>query len=285
MSYLPKGENCMDELRMALELATDEELQDLTEILFKRKFNPLDYLHAPDLIEVQSQGRQAWLDALEQRFRFLAADGFTVLKGETEQLSYRRVLLQTARYLKLSLSPSLSTTDLEAEIFLSLLKRVWHKMPSAEKKSLKIRTQKAIAECSDLPLPAELRRDPLRLLLEGSTALAVTALVRPMLLQLVARQFAAHFAAYHVAREAIVAVPLQIQNYMAMQAAKEGMSFSAARYGVTRSAFAFLGSALWVWFFADLGWRTIATNYGRVIPTVFALAQIRLTRAECFNPT
>jgi uncharacterized protein YaaW (UPF0174 family) len=41
---------------------------------------------------------------------------------------------------------------------------------------------------------------------------------------------------------------------------------------------------MWAWFFADLGWRAIATNYGRIIPTIFALAQIRLTRAECWEP-
>jgi uncharacterized protein YaaW (UPF0174 family) len=48
--------------------------------------------------------------------------------------------------------------------------------------------------------------------------------------------------------------------------------------------FAVLGPVMWGWFFADLGWRAIATNYGRIIPTIFALAQIRLTRAECWEP-
>ena len=70
-------------MRAALELATEEELQDLTAILFSRKFNPLDYVHTPEPIEVQSQDRKAWLDALEGRFRFLAADGMTVLRGRT----------------------------------------------------------------------------------------------------------------------------------------------------------------------------------------------------------
>lgn len=37
----------MNELRAALELATEEELQDLTEILFRRRLNPLDYLTTP----------------------------------------------------------------------------------------------------------------------------------------------------------------------------------------------------------------------------------------------
>jgi hypothetical protein len=53
----------LDELRAALELATEEELQQLTELLFSRKFNPLDYVQTPAPIDVQSRDRQAWLDA------------------------------------------------------------------------------------------------------------------------------------------------------------------------------------------------------------------------------
>jgi hypothetical protein len=67
----------MDELRTALELATEDELQDLTEILFRRKFNPLDYLQGLDPLHVQNRDRIQWLNTLEDRFRFLAADGFT----------------------------------------------------------------------------------------------------------------------------------------------------------------------------------------------------------------
>ncbi|HBE17795.1 MAG TPA: hypothetical protein DDW51_09305, partial [Cyanobacteria bacterium UBA11367] len=52
----------LDELRSALELATEEELQQLTEILFRRRFNPLDYLQTPNLIEIQSRDRKTWLD-------------------------------------------------------------------------------------------------------------------------------------------------------------------------------------------------------------------------------
>ena len=73
----------MNELRAALELATEEELQDLTSLLFQRKFNPLDYLRGLHPDRVQSRDRTTWLNALEQRFRFLAADGLTVLKGRT----------------------------------------------------------------------------------------------------------------------------------------------------------------------------------------------------------
>ncbi len=56
------------------------------------------------------------------------------------------------------------------------------------------------------------------------------------------------------------------------------MVSAAATQGAVRGVFAFLGPAMWGWFFADLGWRAISTNYGRIIPTILALAQIRLTR-------
>ncbi|NJL48809.1 MAG: hypothetical protein HC929_16690, partial [Leptolyngbyaceae cyanobacterium SM2_5_2] len=59
-----------------------------------------------------------------------------------------------------------------------------------------------------------------------------------------------------------------------------GLALNAARYGATRTVLSVLGPALWAWFLADLGWRAIATNYGRVIPVVFTLAQIRLNRTS-----
>lgn len=279
----------MDELRDALELATDEELQILTEILFCRKFNPLDYLHTPDPIEVQSGDRDTWLDAIEDRFRFLAADGITVLRGRTSEVTYRQALIQVCRYLKIPYSNQLSTTDLEAEVFLHLMSKAWKRMPRHEKKTLTMQVQRSLQE-SQLakPLPVSIQGDPLKLLLKGGSALAVSSILQPMVLQQIARQFALHFATYQVATEVVIqggaAVATQFQNYLALQTAKRGMAVTAARYGAVRSVFAFLGPVMWGWFLADLGWRAISTNYGRIIPTVFALAQIRLTRAECWEP-
>lgn len=277
----------MDELRDALELATDEELQDLTEILFRRKFNPIDYVRTPDPIEVQSQDREAWLDAIEERFRFLAADGMTVLSRKTDRLTYRQVLIQVCRHLKLPYQGSISTTDLEAEVFLHLLSQAWRQLPATEQRALKIRLQRSLTRSQILPqLPLGLQQDPLSLLVKGSSALAVSSVLRPILLQHIARQFALHFATYQVAQQAVTlggATAAQFQNYLALQAAKRGMALSTARYATVRSMFAVLGPAMWAWFFADLGWRTIATNYGRIIPTIYALAQIRLTRAACFE--
>ncbi len=276
-------------MRAALELATEEELQDLTAILFSRKFNPLDYVHTPEPIEVQSQDRRVWLDTLENRFRFLAADGMTVLRGRTTQVTYRQALIQVCKYLKISYSDQLTTVDLEAEVFLHLLGKVWKKLPEKEKQKLTEQVQRHLVK-SELkqPLPLLLQRDPLGLLFKGGSALAVTSVLQPLVLQQIARQFAIHFATYQVAKQAAITgsevATTQFQSYVALQMARRGMTMSAARYGAVRSVFAIAGPMMWTWFFADLGWRAIATNYGRIIPTIFALAQIRLTRAECWEP-
>ncbi|MCD8488959.1 MAG: hypothetical protein LRZ84_20000 [Desertifilum sp.] len=277
----------MDELRSALELATEDELQQLTELLFRRQFNPLDYVYTPDPIDIQSLEREEWLDALEARFRFLAADGIAVLRGRDQQVTYRQVLIQVCRYLKFTYSDKLSTTELEAEVFLNLLRQTWKKLPSKDRQSLAERVRGAIAN-SDLsqPLPLALQKDPLGILLKGGSAIAISS-IKPLLLQKIAQQFALHYASYQVAKEALVkggvAAASKFQGHLALQTAKRGMTLNAARYGLTRGVFAVVGPALWAYFFADLGWRAISTNYGRIIPAVFALAQIRLTRSECWE--
>jgi uncharacterized protein YaaW (UPF0174 family) len=278
----------LDELRSALELATEEELMQLTDILFRRKFNPLDYMQTPDPIEVQSRDRRAWLDAIEDRFRFLAADGMTVLRGRSHEFTYRQALIQVCHYLKIPYSKQLTTTDIEAEIFLNLMGRAWKRLPASEKKSLTARVQRSLAQSNfSEPLPVQLQHDPMRILIKGGSALAVSSIIKPFLLQQMAQQFAIHFATYQVAKNTLVeggtAAAAQFQNYVALQTARRGMALNAARYGATRSVFALLGPLLWGYFFADLGWRAIATNYGRIIPTIFALAQIRLTRTECWE--
>lgn len=280
----------MDELRAVLELATEEELQDLTAILFSRKFNPLDYVHTPEPIEVQSQDRQAWLNALEGRFRFLAADGITVLRGHTEQVTYRQALIQVCKYLKIPYYDNLATVDLEAEVFLHLLGKVWKKLPKQEQQKITTKVQHQLLT-SDIkqPLPLSLQQDPLGLIFKGGSALAVTSVIQPYVLKQIARQFAIHLATYQVAKEAAITgtqiASKQFQSYVTVQMAKRGMTVNAARYGAVRTVFAVVGPMMWAWFFADLGWRAISTNYGRIIPTIFTLAQIRLTRAEeCWEP-
>lgn len=278
----------MDELRTALELATEEELQQLTQLLFRRQLNPLDYVYTPDPIDVQSQDRSAWLDAIEKRFRFLAADGLTVLRGRAQQVTYRQVLIQVCRYLKFPYSAKLSTIDLEAEVFLNLLRRTWKRLPASEKQTLGDRVRRAIAQTKFAqPLPRSFLKNPICLLLKGGSAIAVSSTLKPMLLQKFAHQFALYFASDRVAKDVLVkggvAAAARCQQFMTLQGAKQGMALTTARYGATRSILAFVGPALWTWFFADLGWRAVSTNYSRIIPTIFALAQIRLTRSECWE--
>ncbi len=274
----------VDELRSALELATDEELQALTDLLFRPKFNPLDYFHGLDPLAVQIGTRQQWLDRVEQRFRFLAADGFTVLNGQSHQVTYRQTLMQICRHLKFQYSEGWTTDDLEAEIFLHLLDIAWNRLSPKDRDRIHRQLRQSLAEFPQYQhLPAPLQVNPLGILAKGSTALAVSSVLRPWLLRHIARQIALNAARYEVARQTLSrgggAVMAQVQNRLALSMASRGVAVNAARYGATRTMLAFLGPALWTWFFADLGWRTIATNYGRVIPAVFALAQIRLTRA------
>jgi uncharacterized protein YaaW (UPF0174 family) len=280
----------VDELRSALELATEEELQALTDMLFRPKFNPLDYLYTPDPLTVQSRSRQEQLDLLEERFRFLAADGLSVLSRRHEQISYRQVLVQVCSHLKIAYSDAFSAEELEAEVFLHLLEQAWKKLSPRDRKRLQQQICESLAttpQFQSLPLP--LQANPMSILLKGSTALAVSSVLRPWLLQQIARQIALHMARYEVAKQTLgrggAALATQIKSRVAMRMASRGVAVNAARYGATRSLLAWVGPMLWMWFFADLGWRAVATNYGRIIPVVFTLAQIRLTRSlESIEP-
>ncbi|NJL01237.1 MAG: hypothetical protein HC910_12005 [Spirulinaceae cyanobacterium SM2_1_0] len=277
----------MDELRSALELATDEELRQITNVLFCRRLNPLDYIQMPDAITVQSRDRQTWLQTLEDRFRYLAADGFTVLRGRSHCLTYREALVQVCTYLKIPYDAQMAAIEIEAEIFLHLLGRTWQRLPAAERRSLTARVQKSLAQSgSQQPLPVELQHNPINFLLKGSGAIAMSSVVRQLVMQQVARQFALHFARYQAAKTALVQggnAAWQIQQRVTLHMAKRGMAAAAARQSAARLAFAWLGPLLWGTLLADLGWRAIATNHGRIIPTIFTLAQIRLTRSECWE--
>lgn len=266
----------MNELRAALELATEEELIDLTEILFRKKFNPLDYLQGLDPDLVMDSDRTRWIDSLEERFRYLAADGLTVLRGKTQTISYRQVLIRVCRYLKLPFSPSLTTSDIEAEIFLGLMQRNWSQIPRRDQELLLKRLMRSLAKDPSQPLPLSSSLDSLRLILEGGSAIAVSSVARALILKQVSQQIAFYWGTMQVAGKAASFLPKQL----VAQLSRRGVGAGLARYGMARSAFAALGCALWAGFFVDLGWRSISTNYGRIIPIIFTLAQIRLTRGN-----
>ncbi|MEM8642846.1 MAG: hypothetical protein AAGG51_29115 [Cyanobacteria bacterium P01_G01_bin.54] len=273
----------VNELRDALELATDEERQQLTHILFCRRWNPLDYLHGEDESLVQGCDRATQLDLLEQRFRFLAADGFTVLRGRSHDLSYLEVLLRICRFLKIPHQTEMNVAELEAEIFLNLMGRAWHQLPQAEQRSLTQRIQRALQRSNvTQPLPSALLHNPVPFMLKGTGVLALTTVVRSLVLRHIAQQFTLHLAGYQAAKAAITGGGAIAANHLKKQislyTARRGLAVVAARQGAVRTVFAVLGPLLWASLVVDLGWRAIATNYSRIIPVVFMLAQIRLTR-------
>ena len=220
----------MDELRRGLELATEAELKELTKILFSRGLNPLDYWKNPLPVEVQSQNWSSWIDSLEKRFRYLAADSFTVLQGRTHQVSYREILIKVCHYLNIDYSQAMATTDIEAEIFLYMLNKACAQLPISQGKTLKMA-------------------------LKGGSIWAVNSLLKSW----VVKQLPAKTIALAAARKSI------------------------ARYAMVKTTLALIGPMLWTSLIAELGWSAIATNYRRIVPVIVTLAQIRLTRSECWE--
>ncbi len=280
-----RGGMPVDELREALVLASDDERESLIELLFRPRFNPLDYVQtlSPEAVRNLPYGEQC--RAIESRLYFLAADGLTVLRGQTRRLRYHHLLLQACQFLRISCQPHYSVTELEAELFLHVLQQSWKQLPAAERSLLAEQIHSSLRQNSQgfsASTPG-LQRDTLRLALEGGSALALSAVIRPLVLEQIARQIMLHTAKRQVAREALKqggSAAARMQGYVAAQMAGRGVAVNLARYSAARSLLAFLGPALWAWFFADLGWRAIATNHSRTIPALFLLAQIRLTRAE-----
>ena len=277
------GFETLDELTQALELATEEELQQITQILFQPRFNPLDYWQTPQPLEIQSQDWHTWIDSVDRRFRYLAADGMTVLRGNSQELPYRKILIQVCLFLKIPYSQQMTATDLEAEIFLRLVEKTWDKLPKKEKRSLKGKIIRSLTLANPPePLPLLVQNDPIKMLLKGSGIVAISSILKPWLLKHIAKQFALHFTTYQAAKTALIqggtATAIGLQSKFAMQAAKQGMKATAVRYGATRAVLSFIGPLMWGWFVADLGWKAISTNYTRIVPIIFTLAQIRLTR-------
>ena len=185
----------------------------------------------------------------------------------------------------MSYSKRMLTTDIEAEIFLHLVTKAWDKLPPQEQYSLQTQIGTALASSNPPePLPIGFQHNPLKIILKGTGIVAVSSVLKSWLLKHIAKQFAIHFATYQAAKTALIkggtTAVAGVSNQLALQTAKKGMAANAARYGATRGVFSLLGPIVWSYFVADLGWKAIATNYARVIPIVFTLAQIRLIRGD-----
>ena len=277
----------MDEFRAGLEMTTTEELEGVTSLLFHRRLNPLDYVMGVDSKHLPFNDRPAWVEQVDQRFRFLAADGVTVLKRTSQTLPYRQILLAVCQYFKLTFRPTLATIALEEEVFLHMLNMAYQKLPPKEQSMLEHYFHTSVTRKLGQKFYLTDTQQSLRLVLKGSSAVVLSSVLRPLILRHLASKIAIQMAQYQMTQQALIggnAVLGAINKQIALKLSQRGIALNIARYGAIRGFFSILGPAMWTWFLADLGWRAIATNYGRILPVIFSIAQIRLLRGES-SPT
>lgn len=235
------------ELRAVLELATNSELFEIEQILFGPSYlspllksinNGVEFDRF--MIEEDFEERERFIEVLKSRFLYLAADARSTLRGWRP--SYRNVLLDVRKELKILCSTKLSTEDLEAEIFIHLLEecsRDWGDAAAVRVGAAEL--------CSVL-----LKGGQLISLLKISE-LVTTRLSGKMLFE----------AAKHKLQDKVV---------------KKGLTGAASRYMGFRCLAAFIGPMVWGTFLADVVIQMLGTDYIRILQAIFALAQIRILR-------
>ncbi|KAF4404511.1 hypothetical protein G4B88_005897 [Cannabis sativa] len=261
------------ELRLVLELATDSELYELENILFGQSyFSPLlksittrtdvDYA----MIEEDLQEREHFIEALESRFLFLAADARSTLRGWRP--SYRSVLLAVRKELRIQCSNKLSTEDLEAEIFLHFM---YLSSCSEELEAFPGLLEFSGASNAEGGLEFGLSRwkvqalsalkDVRSVVLKGGGIITLAKIFQVVSKRLSGKVFA-EAANYQIKREVI----------------RKGFAGAASRYVGLRSMMTLLGPMLWGTFLADVVIQMLGTDYARIIRAIYAFAQIRITR-------
>ncbi|KAL9241296.1 hypothetical protein vseg_015423 [Gypsophila vaccaria] len=235
------------DLRVVLELATPSELFELHHILFRPSyFSPLlkSVPNAmqldPFMIQHDFQERQHFITSLESRFLFLAADARSTLRGWRP--SYRNVLLDVRKELKVPCSTRLSVEDLEIEIFVFMIQE-WSRDND---------TATAVRFGAEELCSALLKGGQLVSLLKISQMVS-TKLSGKMLLETTKHKFG---------NEAI----------------KKGLTGATSRYLGLGSLASLFGPLLWGTFLADVVIQMLGTDYIRVLQAIYALAQIRILR-------
>ncbi|XP_021725107.1 uncharacterized protein LOC110692420 isoform X2 [Chenopodium quinoa] len=235
------------ELRAVLELATNSELLEIEKILFGPSYlSPLlkSLSNGIELdrfmIEEDFEQREHFIEVLESRFLYLAADARSTLRGWRP--SYRNVLLDVRKELKIPCSKKLSTDDLEVEIFIHILGECSRDWDTAA--ALKVGSAEL---CSVL-----LKGGQLISMLKLSE-LVTTRLSGKMLFE----------AAKHKLDSKVV---------------KKGLTGAASKYLGFHSLAAFIGPMVWGTFLADVVIQMLGTDYIRILQAIYALAQIRILR-------
>lgn len=275
------------ELRSVLELATDSELHELKRILFGPSYcSPLlkSVTNIPNAdyfaIEEDLEEREDFIALLESRFLFLAADARSTLRGWRP--SYRNVLLDVRKELKIPCSSKLLTQDLEVEIFLHLshdYSREESKASNSYDDSLeyglsqwKVRTVAAL-KVGTVELPS--------MILKGGGMFTLGKIY-----QLLARKLSGKMlleaANYQIKNEVIrkggQLAAMNLESRTALLAARQGLLSAASRYLGLRSLVALLGPMLWGTFVADVVIQMLGTDYARIVRAIYAFALIRILR-------
>ncbi|XP_010917285.1 uncharacterized protein [Elaeis guineensis] len=284
------------ELRSVLELATDDELYELGNILFGPSyFSPLlksitskehaDFLMGGEVVEE----REDFISHLEARFFYLAADARSTLRGWRP--SYRNVLLDLRRKLGIPCSKKLSTEDLEVEIFLHMLNEYSSKelggisLPWDGTKhsnghgNLEVGlSQWKVHAFSALRFGA---KELQQIFLKGGGMLAVTKIYEMLARRLCGKIFleAANYEIKHeIVKRGGQLAAVGLESRAAAVAARQGLAHAATKYLGLKSFMMLLGPLMWGTFLADIVIQMLGTDYARILRAIYALAQIRLTR-------
>ncbi|KAG2635346.1 uncharacterized protein LOC120660832 isoform X2 [Panicum virgatum] len=282
------------ELRLVLELATDEELMEFEEILYGTSyFSPLlkSIARRPNsdsaVVLDDIEERDLFISKLESRFLYLAADARSIIRGWRP--SYRDVLLGVRKKLGVQCSSKLSTADLEAEIFLYLVDEY-----SSHRKDPK---QKSPNEISDLGVNKwkVLTDTAWRIgakglestFLKGGSALTVKTIYESLASKL-SGKLLMEAANYEIKKELVKQggrlAAVNLESRAGLLAARQGLARAASRYVGLRSVMTFIGPIMWGTLLADIVIQMLGTDYARIVQAIYAFAQIRLTRTSYIEP-
>ncbi|XP_074575348.1 uncharacterized protein LOC141831841 isoform X2 [Curcuma longa] len=281
------------ELRLVFELATDAELVELEHILFGPSFfSPLlksitrkqEFSFTMD--DEYIEEREDFIEHLESRFLYLAADARSTLRGWRP--SYKNILLNVKRKLGVRCSSKLSTEDLEVEIFLHLLSEYSSEemdpvsFPSLDRKlpsnhgSLEV----GISKWKVLALGA----------LKGGAKELQNVFVKgcgmftmARIFQLLARKFSGKLlleaANYEIKHEIIMKggqlAAIKLEAKTAELIARQGLARAATRYAGLRSAMLLLGP---IWQHKN------GEIQGQIVDT-FDLTAVRCGQKEHYFPS
>ncbi|KAL8135030.1 hypothetical protein AgCh_009888 [Apium graveolens] len=236
------------ELNYVLQLATGSELYELKQILFgKSYFSPLlksiarpkdiDYF----MVEQDPDERDDFIEMLESRFFFLAADARSTLSDEAGRITK-------------SMTP-----DGQGSLELGLSQ--W-----------KIQTVSAL-RAGALGLRS--------VILKGGGILTLGKLYKMLARGLSGKLFleaANYHIKNEVIRKGGHLATVNLESRVALLAAKQGVKGAALRYIGLRSMMTLFGPMLWGTLLADVVIQMLGTDYARILRAIYAIAQIRIAR-------